>query len=136
MSPYEIVGHTSEVALKLQAEDESGLCRAAGEGLLALYAANPAPQATETREVSLEPKDSEDLLVSWLNELIFLVGTKRWVPVRIDSLEAGEDGLKATLTGAPLGESKLALEIKAATFGGLKIQASHEGYAATVILDV
>ncbi len=121
----------------MAASEAPGLFEAAAEGLLALYAVSPAPEPVEAREIRLEAQPLEDLLVAWLNELIYLTGTKRWVPARAGVREAGTNGLRATLEGAPLGRSKLALEIKAATFGGLNVRREPDGsYATTVILDV
>lgn len=133
---YRIVGHTSEVALELAASEEAGLYEAAAEGLLALYRLDPAA-ASERREVRLEPQPAEDLLVAWLNELIYLVGTKRWAYARARVEKDPEGGLTAELAGGPLGERRPALEIKAATFGGLAVRrASNSAWSATVILDV
>ena len=85
----------------------------------------------------IEAQPTEDLLVAWLNELIYLIGTIRWAPARVRVEEAGTKGLRAVLEGAPLGDSKLAREIKAATYGGLAVRRTlGGGYAATVILDV
>ena len=78
----------------------------------------------------------EDLLVAWLNELVYVVWTMRWAPARVRVLSAGTDGLRARLEGAPLGPAKLALEIKAATYGALVVRKESGGLKTTIILDV
>lgn len=121
----------------MAASEAHGLFEAAAEGLLELYCVTPSPEPAEARELRLEPQPPEDLLVAWLNELIFLIGTRRWAPARVHVEELGDAGLRAVLEGAPLGASKLALEIKAATFGGLVIRRDADGtLKTTVILDV
>lgn len=86
--------------------------------------------------MSLEGEAVEDLLVGWLNELIYLVNTRRWLPARVHQLSLEGTTLRAELEGAPLGEARPALEIKAATFGGLAVRREPDGWKATVILDV
>lgn len=134
-STFKIVPHTSEVALELCANEWSGLYQAAMWGLLKLYG-SPRGGRKAKRKVTLEAETSEELLVAWLNELIYLIGTKRWIPHEIIGIASGARRLTVALSGGSL-EGKLEREIKAATFGGLAVRSTREGRRfATVILDV
>lgn len=132
-SEFTVVPHTSEVALELIGGDWPAFLDAALRGLLHLYG-GPEALGEETREVELSAEGPEELLVAWLNELVYLIATKRWVPRRVEAAADGRE-LKAKLFGGPL-QGRLKLEIKAATFGGLKVESKDGELRATVILDV
>jgi SHS2 domain-containing protein len=132
---YRVVPHTSEVALELTAPDLPGLFEAAAAGLLELYGSPQAPE-DERRQIELQGAGAEELLVAWLDELIYLIATKRFVPAAVRVEEVSSERLRAELRGgSPIG--RLEREIKAATFGGLAIRTTESGRrSATVILDV
>ena len=133
---WRVVEHTAEVALAIEGPDWPAFYEAAGQGLLALYDPPPLPRADESKTVDLEADTPEELLVRWLNELIYLVSAKRWMPARVRVKEADGSRLSAELDGAPLGDGAGVREIKAATFGALAVRADEGGRRATIILDV
>ena len=80
MSPgFRIFPHTSEMGLEVTAWDWASFYRCAAEGLLALYGLRPSQRGTAKVSRSFAADTPEDILVAWLTELIFLVGTKRLV---------------------------------------------------------
>ena len=135
---WKVVPHTAEVGLELAGPDWPAFYEAAAYGLLELYGARPKPKGEEARSLSLHAEAPEDLLVSWLNELIYLVATKRWIPLRVRVEKAEATRLAAELEGSPMPEGvRLIQEIKAATFGGLAVRGPGKGGPwARVILDV
>ncbi|MBI4425411.1 MAG: archease [Elusimicrobia bacterium] len=137
-SSFRIIPHTAEVALELRGSDWPSFFASAARGLMALYAVEPALPPSETKRLEMRADSAEELLVAWLNELIYWTGTKRWIAVEARVSEAYPTQLSAELSGAPLPPgARLAREIKAATFGGLTIGGSDaKGWKATVILDV
>lgn len=130
---FTVVPHTAEVALELVGSDWPAFLEAAYKGLLHLYG-EPEAAGEERRAIELSAESPEELLVAWLNELVYLIATKRWVPRRLE-ISADGGALKATAFGGPL-KGGLKLEIKAATFGGLAIESKDGELRATVILDV
>ena len=137
MKSYRVVPHTSAIALELSGSDWAAFFEAAEEGLLHLYAPEPPPAFRGTRDISLKADGPEGLLVAWLEELIYLIGTLRWIPSVCRVVEATGERLRVRLKGGPLAEGRLEREIKAATFGNLSVRpAPGGGWTATVILDV
>ena len=133
---FRVVPHTSEMALSIRARRFPGFYRNAALGLLALYGAEGRPAKLQTRRLTLKQDSAEELLVAWLNELNYLIAAKRWLPVRVKLTRAYATELTAEVVGGPLDGIKLAREVKAATFGGLRLSQEPDGYHATVILDV
>ena len=134
---WRVVEHTAEVALAVEGSDWPAFYEAAAEGLVALYDPPAALRADESKAVELEAETPEELLVGWLNELIYLVSAKRWMPARVRVKQADGVRLSAELAGGPLPAGATMREIKAATFGGLAVRASGGGRRwATIILDV
>jgi SHS2 domain-containing protein len=88
-------------------------------------------------DVAVDAVDLDALLVDWLNELLFLAEERGVVFTEFEVRgSAGEDGayVRATVRGSePADPPK---QIKAATFGGLKVSRTAEGFEAEIVFDV
>ncbi|SDF01756.1 SHS2 domain-containing protein [Thermus arciformis] len=132
--------HTADVGFLLEAESLEGLFQAALQGLLQVMFQNPPQGGRRRRRVALEAEDLETLLVRYLNELIYLIQTKGFVPgkarVRLQPKEGGFR-LEATLFGEPFQEAfGFQGEVKSATYHGLSVAREGGRWKAQVILDV
>ena len=80
--------------------------------------------------------DREALLVDWLNEILFVGETERWVPVdfEVEVVEESPVRLRATARGVPVDE--VPSSVKAATFHGLRVEERDGIWRAEVIFDV
>lgn len=79
----------------------------------------------------------EELLVDWFNELIYFVSVEHRVPADISIEEATAFTLRGSLDGPPLpAGAGSVLEVKAATYHGLKVEHKDGLWTASVILDV
>lgn len=91
------------------------------------------------RTVEVHAPSQEDLLVAWLNELIFIHETAN-ILFRVFTFTAfGEEYLKATCLGEPIDPERhmLRTEVKAATYHRLSLGRDESGqWRARVILDV
>jgi SHS2 domain-containing protein len=141
---FELLDHTADVAVRLKSASPEELFRDASRALLSVQldlGASEPVAARETVPLSLEAEDLEALLVDFLNELIFLFDTRRFLAARLDvaRLDAGKPArLAGTLQGEPLDAARHAVrtEIKAATFHGLAIQRTPAGLEADVVFDL
>ena len=134
---YKLLPHTSEVGLEAAGRDLPELFRNAAGGLLHLWKLPLGAGGKDKQAVTVEGTDAGDLLVLWLNELAFIVQTRRLRPCAISIDRASETRLEATLVvkAAPAGRD-LAVEIKSATRTGSLVQKTKGGWTAKVILDV
>lgn len=127
--------HTSELGLQLGAPDPSSLFAEAGEALGELLREEcPVTEEARDRTLRVEARDSEALLVAWLNELVFLGETELWAPDSVEVLEVSSTLLRARCRGRRLGAAPA--RIKAATYHGLEIRRQDSQLVAEVILDV
>lgn len=131
---YELIDHTADMGVRVRAKDLSSLFRDAALALVHITGAS-STGACEAARVSVEGIDREDLLVRWLQELLYLIEARhmRISDIRIARLL--ETGLEADVSGVRE-ETPLAQEIKAITYHHLDIEYDGAFFEATVIFDV
>lgn len=140
MKKFEIIEHTADIGIRVFGEDTNGLFLSASSALFSLlmdYKPNPVIK----KIIKLQAQNLEELLVSWLNELISLVFTYGYLFSSFEIKVNNEDGinkLQAVVRGEQLNDisSKINMEIKAATYHNLKIVKNNKYYVVEVIFDV
>lgn len=131
----ELLEHTAEVKLRLRAASFGDLAAEAGRALARIELGREPPAAEHPyRELDVRSSDREALLVDWLNELIWLAETERWLPTEFDVHSASDTALLVRVRGVTL--DRAPARVKAATFHGLRIVPSADGLEAEVVLDV
>jgi SHS2 domain-containing protein len=135
---HELFEHTADVGLRVRAASLERLFEEAAEAMLSLSVANldaVAPVQSVTFQLSADSYD--DLLRDWLSELNFTLGTRRLVCSRF-AVQLDGTSLRATAWGEPIDpvRHQLALEIKAVTYHGLKVERDADGWLAEVIVDI
>ena len=129
------VDHTSEIGLQVQAGSFGELLAEAARGLARLMLREvPATAEGEARDFEVSAHDRESLLVDWLNEILYVAETGLWIPLEVEVLEASDTRIRARARGAAVEVSPSM--VKAATFHGLEVVETAEGFSAEVILDV
>ncbi len=135
--------HTADVGLRIKAETLNGLFQGAAEGLLDLIVVNrDQVQEKDLETARLEAESAGDLLIAWLNELIFRFETThrlyRRISVEVRVSDYDRPTLVATLCGEPLDPDRHLLdhEVKAATQHGEVLRKDPDGWSAEVILDI
>jgi SHS2 domain-containing protein len=132
--------HTADVGLAIWGSDLDDLFRTAAEGLFDYIVANRSEVlAGENRLVRLKAETSAELLLAWLQELLFLCETEHRLFAAFDVCVAA-DGLSliAYIQGEPIDPARHQLEheVKAITQHGLWLRPQANGWAAEVILDI
>ncbi|MEW4566234.1 archease [Tautonia sp. JC769] len=140
MGTVEHFEHTADVGFRVRAGDLPDLFRTAAEGLFDYIVVNrDRVQAVESETVSLRAESPGDLLIDWLNELIFRCETLHRLYTRFD-LTLSEDGrsLDATIVGEAIDRDRHVLdhEVKAATQHGASLGRTGDGWIAELILDI
>jgi SHS2 domain-containing protein len=140
MGQVETFEHTADLGLRIEAESLEDLFETAAVGLFQMIVANlDQVRPLEQREVVLESDTTAELLVIWLNELIFESETRHVVYSRFQ-VRLEEDGLRlrAIIAGEAIDPSRHVLdhEVKAVTRHGLKLEGRGEGWLAEVIVDI
>jgi SHS2 domain-containing protein len=140
MGTIEVFDHTADVGLRIHGDDLADLFRTAAEGLFDYVVANREEvRVVRSEVVSLRADSTADLLLAWLNELIFRCETGHVLFTRFE-IEIAADGLalEATIGGEPIDRDRHVLdhEVKAVTHHGASLEREGEGWVAEVILDI
>ncbi len=94
----------------------------------------------KTIELSLKGNSLENLLVSWLNELIFQFDTYNFIGnnISIKAFSSQPPALKAEVKGEEFDPEKheRKLLVKAATYHKLKIEKNNDEWQAEIIFDI
>lgn len=97
----------------------------------------PAGKGGRSEPFGFEAEDRESLLVMWLEEAIFRLSARGELLTEARFSEASAKALRGTARWRPLAKGERPrLEVKAATYHGLKVLRRAGRYSATVILDV
>ncbi|HEV2356430.1 MAG TPA: archease, partial [bacterium] len=82
MHPFETFEHTADIGLAARGDTLEEVFVNAAMGLVDLIV-DPAGRREDTRlDVSVSAVDREALLVAWLNELLYLLDTRGFLPRR------------------------------------------------------
>ncbi|MBN2084863.1 MAG: archease [Anaerolineales bacterium] len=134
MPPFEELDHTADWSFRASAPSREALFLEAADALYELGGVRTVPDPGASRTLHLEADDPESLLVSWLNELLYLAEHDRLAlrELRIESLT----DISLRVSGRPAEILAVGKHIKAATYSGLHITESAGAWLATVVLDV
>ena len=138
MKRYEQFPHTADIGIRVFGKDLKELFENAAFAMFDTIADLEGLKGDVSRNFKLEAATAEELLVAWLDELLYNFYTKSIIFFKFDVLEISDNKLIATATGRPVGENRnrLKTEIKAATYGGLKINKAGDGLSVEIIFDV
>ena len=140
MGTIEVFDHTADVGLRITGDDFPDLFRTAAEALFDYIVANrEAVLVDRTESVSLRADSTADLLLLWLNELIFRCETQHVLFTRFE-IELDDDNLalEARIGGEAIDRDRHILdhEVKAVTHHGASLDFEAEEWVAEVILDI
>ena len=138
MRRYEQLDHTADVAVRVYGANLEELFANAAFSMFDIIADLEGLTRSTSIDVSLEAQDPEELLVKWLDELLFHFYTKWIIFFEFEILEIDERRIAARAHGRHVGENRnrLTTEIKAATYHNLKIQREAGRYSVEIIFDV
>jgi SHS2 domain-containing protein len=136
----ETFDHTADVGLRVTGDDLDDLFRTAAEGVFDYIVVNrEAVRPSEREAVELQAEAPDDLLLTWLNELIYRCETKHRLYGRFD-VRVAEDGrsIRAEIAGEAIDRDRHELdhEVKAVTRHGLDLRRDGQGWVAEMILDI
>ena len=138
MRDFETFDHTADIGLIARGRTLEGLFANAAAGLVDLMV-DPAGLREETPiTVTVSAADPEALLVAWLNELLYLLDVRRFLPRRICVTALSATTLKAELSGDTVDPARHVVRrmVKAATYHGLSLIRTNGVWEARVILDL
>ena len=137
MPDFEVIDHTADIGIIAYGKDKGEVFVNAAYGMFSLVIEleGVADEACYNIEVSAD--DEESLLVTWLNEILYLFDVEGVIFKRFEVVELEECRLQANAYGEKFDPSRheLKMQIKAATYYLLKLEKGN-GFKAKIIFDV
>lgn len=134
---YRYFEHTADIGIEARGASFAEAFANAARGLVALLVDPSTLRPRETRDVTITSDGLDDLLVMWLNELLFLYDSEGFLPVEYEFSTLGPEGLRARLRGERVDPRHHTLRggVKAATYHQVSV-VENQGFVARVIVDV
>jgi len=133
---FDIIEHTADVGIMAYGADLKEAFANAAHAMFTLIADLDGVREEICRRIEVRAEDQESLLVSWLNELLYLFDVEGIIFKRFEFMELGENSLEAEGYGELIDTTRHSLKagVKAATYHMLQI-AKEDGYNVRVIFD-
>ena len=137
MPEFEIIDHTADVGIIARGESIDEVFINAARGMFSLIIDLDTVVESTSQEITVEAPDQEELLVTWLNELLYLFDAENLVFSRFEIANLGKEHLKAIIYGEEVDPDRhnLKSDVKAATYHMIKLQ-KQDGFSAHIILDI
>jgi len=134
---FKIIDHTADVGIIAYGTDMKEAFANAAKALFSLITELDDVEEVVQRDIGLTAPDQESLLVTWLNELIYLFDTEHIIFKRFDITRLSDTHLKARSYGQKVDSSrhKLKTGVKAATYHMLKVDRNN-GSQVQVLFDI
>ena len=120
---FEVIDHTADIGIAAYGTNLKEAFANAALALFSLMAELENVNETYHQELEITADDEEDLLVRWLNELIYLFDVEMLLFKRFDIIDFDGRGLKAMCYGEKCDPSRHHMKtgVKAATYHMLKV---------------
>jgi len=138
LGSYDFFDHAADVGIRIEASSCASLFATAGRAVMDWIGRPPGSDELCRRAVQLRAEDLEELMVRWLQELIYEFQHRHSYTERAENLDVATGSLSATLVGRSWDESCHGSyrEVKAVTYHQLKIVCQEGLWRASIILDV
>jgi SHS2 domain-containing protein len=138
MKRYEQFPHTADIGVRVFGKDLKELFENAAFAMFDIIADLEGLRGDIVRDLHLEAPTGEELLIAFLDGLLYDFCTNEVIFFKFDVIEVSSGMLKARAYGRPVSanRNRLKTEIKAATYSDLKIEKTDSGYMVEIIFDV
>jgi len=138
VEPFVVLEHPADIGIEAQGATVKELFSNAARGMFTIMLGAYGTEKCLSFTVERKGRDRENLLVLWLNELLFLFETKAFVFTDASFDELSESYLRATVYGEEYKNDKheVQVEIKAITYHHLKIEEKDKILRAQIYFDI
>lgn len=136
--PYKTFDHTADLGVEIYGPDICQLFINAGRALFDLICGDSAIEEKDIIAVTAEGNGTEDLMMNWLRELLYLHQVKGYLLSTFIIHQVDDSRITATVKGELFDSHrhKLLREIKAITYHQLKVEQHDGGWTARCIFDI
>ena len=138
MGQYKLLDHTADIGIIAFGRD---LPEAFGNAAYAMFDILTDMDRIEEKgkfNPRVSASNTEELLVTWLDELLYRYETERFICKRFVIDDMDDRSLSATVFGEKVDPARheIKLEIKSVTYHQLRVEKTDDGWTAQVIFDV
>lgn len=135
---YAIVDHTADIGIELQTGDPAGIFTGAARAMFDLMFGLGAISGSERRLIEVAGDGPGELLVAWLNEVLYVHAAEKLVFHHFADARFSENHFSARGVGEKYDPDRHRgdMEIKAATYHQLVFEQAGGGWTARIIFDV
>ena len=133
---FRILEHTADTRVECRAPTFDALLATAARAFYAVALTETRDLADSERAIGLTAPDREQLLIRWLQELLYLLDVDHFVATEFDVRKIDGTTVEATARGYVHGPGQRADEIKAATYHDMAIHDTESGLIAHILFDL
>jgi SHS2 domain-containing protein len=138
MASWEHFAHGADIGVRGTGSSVAEAFEQAALAMIAVVAAPESVRLETTIEIRCSGGDTEDLLVGWLNAVVFEMSTRRMLFAAF-RVRVGDGEIVATATGEPIDAARHepVVEVKGATYTALEVRRLPDGqWLAQCVVDV
>ena len=135
---YEIINHTADVCLRVYGKSLDELFENAARAMMELITDREKINPSQEIEIEVRGETKEELLVHWLQEILFLHEVKKIVfkDFRLNLISETHAKGKAIGEKIDINKHELSFDIKAVTYHNLKIEPINDKLKVDIVFDV
>jgi SHS2 domain-containing protein len=135
---YQLLEHTADICVKVFGRDLKALFRNSAFALFDIVSRKKkgTRQIRQTTSIRKSAENIEELLISWLSELLSLSDARNLIFTQFKIGKLTGKKIEAVVAGFRKENFHIKTEIKAATYHELKVEKTKSGWQAQVIFDV
>lgn len=139
---YNFIDHTADIAVEVKSNTIKELFIASAYAWQESVIEKNEIKISDKREINVNELSYEELLVRFLDELNFLLLTKKWIMGKLNQIEIKKKNEMYNLTAVMSGDSislkryRLKVEIKAITFHQMEIKNINNEYTTRIVFDI
>ena len=139
---FNFLDHTADIAFEIEADSLDELFIASAAAFKKAVIEDYFSEEKEEKTIRKSESSLEELLVTFLDELNFLLETRKWIISEINKIKISELNkefyLVAEISGEPVNIDKhhLKEEIKAVTFHQMEVKKVNNKFRTNVVFDI
>lgn len=138
MDDFRILDHPADLGIEARGSTLAKAFENAASCLVSIILDPATVEKHEERSLHLTASDPEQLLVKWLEEILYLYDGAQFVVREAEVLQLSPGELKGVVRGErfSIGKHVTRLDVKAITYHQLSIRETPDGAVVTVFLDI
>jgi len=138
MKKYELIDHTADIGIIAYGNTKEEAFEVAAEAMFDLICPLDKIEEKERFDIEVDAEDLESLLVTWLNELLYVFDVKKLIFKKFNVTLIGNNQLISHCFGEKFDPKKheIIREIKAVTYNLLKIENKDNQWMIQVVFDI